>query len=554
MVQVTLIGFSGTINQSVFQYSTSKPVTAGDLIIVTVSTQNPATNVGSIGDNQHNNYNKITSSGGGTNTQAYYTIASQSGILQIQIALTQPDTGESAVLDVTGYDANQPIPFSFNGNGSVTGPNGQMTLTSNQQLHGYAIISVLGAYVSGSTTVEPELIAPNSYNELLDATFQGTSFETAIAWIADSYIDVTVTWSEAQTGTINYGGIAIAIAPTGAYGVSSSPCANLPFPFNDICNAFVGFVNNIVSVGQGIWGGLLFIARAIVHYADQIFNAVVQGMQIFYDSLVAFGEKIVKAFLSGFSALGSFISAGLTEIRNGLLGLGNWIRCSVIDLVNLLINALNWLLDRLIDGMNYIINGMINGIDTIIGSAESLLITVQNAVVSKFGQVLFAVLTTPAELKIARSIFSDFTDNSKETHFGRKLLGLVTVPIIASVVSNFIAGFIQTKSITKYWSRITIPNVSLPQVHIPTLTPCPTQTPLPQTPPPSLGQVVFTPTVISVLSEPTLESFTATPTTTVDPLIATVLTKSTSSTSQGLEATILNTSGKITTSVSTSVS
>jgi len=538
MVQVTLIGFSGVLNQSAIQYSTSKPVTAGDLIIVTVSTQNPATNVGSIGDNQHNNYNKITSAGGGTNTQAYYTIASQSGILQIQIALTQPDTGESAILDVKGYDANQPIPFSFNGNGSVTGANAQMTLTSNQQLHGYAIITVLGAYVSGSTTVEPELIPPNSYNELLDSTFSGTSFETAIAWISDAYVGNTVTWSEAQSGTIVYGGIAIAIAPTPAYGVSSSPCSSLPFPFSDICNAFVGFISNIVSVGQGIWGGLLFIARAIVHYADQIFNAVVQGMQIFYNSLVAFGERIVKAFLSGFSALGSFISAGLTEIRNGLLGLGNWIRCGVIDLVNLVINALNWLIDRAIDGMNYIINAIINGVDTIIGSAESLIITVQNAVVSKFGQVLFAVLTTPAELKIARSIFSDFTSNSRDTHFGRKLIGLVTVPIIASAISNFIAGFIQTNSITKYWSRITIPNVSLPQVHIPTLTPCSTQTPPSPTPPPSLGQAVLTPTLTSSVTQSTTESITASPSTTVDPLIGTTI----------------NTGGTITSSVGTSVS
>ena len=100
------------------------------------------------------------------------------------------------ILDVTGYDANQPIPFSFFGNGSVSGPNAQMTLTSNQQLHGYAIITVLGAYVSGSTTVEPELIPPNSYNERIDSTFSGTSFETAIAWIADAYVGNTVTWSE----------------------------------------------------------------------------------------------------------------------------------------------------------------------------------------------------------------------------------------------------------------------------------------------------------------------------------------------------------------------
>jgi len=538
MVQVTLIGFSGVLNQSAIQYSTSQPVTAGDLIIVTVSTQNPATGVATIGDNQRNNYNKIVSSGGGTNTQAYYTIASQSGILQIQIALTQRDTGESAILDVKGYDANQPIPFSFNGNGSVSGPNAQMTLTSNQQLHGYAVITVLGAYVSGSTTVEPELIPPNSYNELLDTTFSGSSFETAIAWISDAYVGNTVTWSEAQSGTIVYGGIAIAIAPTPTYGVSSSPCSSLPFPFSDICNAFVGFISNIVSVGQGIWGGLLFIARSIVHFANQIFNAVVQGMQIFYNSLVAFGQSIVKAFLSGLGALGSFLSAGLTEIRNGLLGLGNWIRCSVIDLVNLVINALNWLIDRAIDGMNYIINAIINGVDTIIGSAESLIITVQNAVVSKFGQVLFAVLTTPAELKIARSIFSDFTSNSRDTHFGRKLLGLVTVPIIASAISTFIAGFIQTNSITKYWSRITIPNVSLPQVHIPTLTPCSTQTPPSPTPPPSLGQAVLTPTLTSSVLTPTVESFKASPTTTIDPLIGTVL----------------NTSGKITSSVGTSVS
>jgi len=537
MVQVTLIGFSGIINQSAFQYSTTKPVTAGDLIIVTVATQNPNTGVASIGDNQRNNYNKIVSSNGGTNVQAFYTIASQSGTLQVQITLTQSDTGESTILDVTGYDANQPIPFSFNGNGSVSGPNGQMTLTSNQQLHGYAIITVLGAYVSGSTTVEPELIPPNSYNELIDSTFSGTSFETAIAWIADAYVGNTVTWSEAQSGTIVYGGIAIAIAPTSAYGVSSSPCSSLPFPFNDICNALVGFVNSIVSVGQGILGGLMFIARAIVHYANQIFNAVVQGLQIFYNALVNFGQIIAKAFLSALNALGSFISTGLTQLGSGLLGLGNWIRCGAIDFVNLIINALNWLLDRIIDAMNYIINAMINGIDTIIGSAESLLITVQNAVVSKFSQVLFAVLTTPAELKIARSIFSDFTSNSRDTHFGRKLLGLVTVPIIASVVSNFIAGFIQTNSITKYWSRITIPNVSLPQVHIPTLTPCSTQTPPPATPPPGIGQSTLTATLTSAIGEGTGVSFTAQPTTTIDPLIGTVL----------------NTSGKLTTSVSTQV-
>ena len=538
MVQVTLIGFSGIINQSAFQYSTTKPVTAGDLIIVTVATQNPSTGVVSIGDNQRNNYNKIVSSNGGTNVQAYYTIASQSGILQVQITLTQSDTGESTILDVTGYDANQPIPFSFFGNGSVSGPNGQMTLTSNQQLHGYAIITVLGAYVSGSTTVEPELIPPNSYNELIDSTFSGTSFETAIAWIGDAYVGNTVTWSEAQSGTIVYGGIAIAIAPTSAYGVSSSPCSSLPYPFNDICNALVGFVNSIVSVGQGILGGLMFIARSIVHYANQIFNAVVQGLQIFYNALVNFGQIIAKAFLSALNTLGSFISTGLTQLGSGLLGLGNWIRCGAIDFVNLIINALNWLLDRIIDAMNYIINAMINGVDTIIGSAESLLITVQNAVVSKFSQVLFAVLTTPAELKIARSIFSEFASNTRDTHFGRKLLGLVTVPIIASVVSNFIAGFIQTNSITKYWSRITIPNVSLPQVHIPTLTPCSSQTPPPATPPPGIGQSTLTATLTSAI---------------VTAVATGTLTTTLGSTSQQFQGTVLNTSGKLTTSVSTQV-
>jgi hypothetical protein len=118
------------------------------------------------------------------------------------------------------------------------------------------------------------------------------------------------------------------------------------------------------------------------------------------------------------------------------------------------------------------------------------------------------------------------------------LLGLVTVPIIASAISTFIAGFIQTNSITKYWSRITIPNVSLPQVHIPTLTPCSTQTPPSPTPPPSLGQAVLTPTLTSSVLTPTVESFKASPTTTIDPLIGTVL----------------NTSGKITSSVGTSVS
>jgi hypothetical protein len=539
MVQVTLIGFSGIINQSAFQYSTTKPVTAGDLIIVTVATQNPNTGVASIGDNQRNNYNKIVSSNGGTNVQAFYTIASQSGTLQVQITLTQSDTGESTILDVTGYDANQPIPFSFFGNGSVSGPNGQMTLTSNQQLHGYAIITVLGAYVSGSTTVEPELIPPNSYNELIDSTFSGTSFETAIAWIADAYVGNTVTWSEAQSGTIVYGGIAIAIAPTSAYGVSSSPCSSLPYPFNDICNALVGFVSSIVSVGQGILSGLMFIARSIVHYANQIFNAVVQGLQIFYNALVNFGQTIAKAFLSALNTLGSFISTGLSQLGSGLLGLGNWIRCGAIDFVNLIINALNWLLDRIIDAMNYIINAMINGIDTIIGSAESLLITVQNAVVSKFSQVLFAVLTTPAELKIARSIFSEFTSNTRNTHFGRKLLGLVTVPIIASAISNFIAGFIQTKNVTKYWSRITIPNVSLPQVHIPTLTPCSSQTPLPATPPAGIGQSTLTATLSSAI-------VTAVATGTV--------TTTLGSTSQQFQGTVLNTSGKLTTSVSTQVS
>ena len=162
----------------------------------------------------------------------------------------------------------------------------------------------------------------------------------------------------------------------------------------------------------------------------------------------------------------------------------------------------------------------------------------QNAVVSKFSQVLFAVLTTPAELKIARSIFSEFASNTRDTHFGRKLIGLVTVPIIASAISNFIAGFIQTNSITKYWSRITIPNVSLPQVHIPTLTPCSTQTPPSPTPPPSLGQAVLTPTLTSSVTQSTTESITASPSTTVDPLIGTTI----------------NTGGTITSSVGTSVS
>ena len=151
---------------------------------------------------------------------------------------------------------------------------------------------------------------------------------------------------------------------------------------------------------------------------------------------------------------------------------------------------------------------------------------------------MFAVLTTPAELKIARSIFSEFASNTRDTHFGRKLLGLVTVPIIASVVSNFIAGFIQTKSIAKYWSRITIPNVSLPQVHIPTLTPCSTQTPPPATPPASIGQSTLTPTLTSSVVEATVEPLTASLSTIINPLI-------------GIE---LNTSGKLTSSISTSVS
>jgi len=247
--------------------------------------------------------------------------------------------------------------------------------------------------------------------------------------------------TDTTNASANYDFIAVFFNVISGSPISSSLCSSLPFPFNDICSAVTGFLSQITSIGQGLFGGLVYVAQSIYNFA------------------VEFGQLLVNAF----NTIGNWIWKGLSWIWSGLQALGNFIFSGVQWIVQHLVNFFNWLWRNIANGVTYLVNAINSGMDAIYKGIEGVFVNMQNTLVTRLTEVVYATLVTPAELKIARGIFEGFVGgkmSSKRLLIG--LGGIFATPIIATIVAQFISQILTLRQITQLFPRPQLPSIQLP--------------------------------------------------------------------------------------------
>ena len=101
--------------------------------------------------------------------------------------------------------------------------------------------------------------------------------------------------------------------------------------------------------------------------------------------------------------------------------------------------------------------------DAIYQGIEGVFVNMQNTLVTRLSEVVYATLVTPAELKIARGIFEGFVGgkmSSKRLLIG--LGGIFATPIIATIVAQFISQILTLRQITQLFPRPQLPSIQLP--------------------------------------------------------------------------------------------
>jgi len=303
----------------------------------------------------------------------------------------------------------------------------------------FSIEAIVSTNTSGTTT--PDWGSLQGWTRDVDATIGGTTWEETIAYIPSHGGLQYVAMFDTTNASANYDFIAVFFNVISSSPISSAPCSSLPFPFNDICNAVTGFLSQITSIGQGLFGGLVYIAQSIYNFA------------------VEFGQLLVNAF----NAIGNWLWKGLSWIWSGLQALGTWIFSGVQWIVQHLVNFFNWLWRNIANGVSYLVNAINSGMDAIYKGIEGIFVNMQNTLVARLTEVVYATLVTPAELKIARGIFEGFVGGKMNTkRFLIGLGGIFVTPIIAQIVAQFITQILTLRQITQLFPRPQLPSIQLP--------------------------------------------------------------------------------------------
>jgi len=489
-----------------------------DVIVVIVGVKGNQVFPSSITDSLGNSYLPTTTQAQYNLITIFYAINKASGNDTITVNFTSPVDVMLIAVELSGINLSNPISGQIAQSGDTTNPSIPISPASTGQ---FILGAILYEFEPSATPSPPEAPTLSPASPALALTSIGIAsdyLELSIEYVPDSNNLSALAWISQQSNLPYWDAIVILfnLPPTQT---TTSPCSSLPFPLNDICSGITSLSQQITSTGQGIFNGLSYVAQGIYNAFETLAEDFVSAWQYLSQYIVnafnTFGQWIDTAFRD----IGQWIYNAFNYIYTGLLNLGNWIWSGITAFAQAIVNFANWAWQGITQTFSTIYNAFTTGIDTLIGSFESGIVGIQNALVNKLHDMIVVSLTMPAEF----SLFNAFKDNlAKGNTKGilGSLGGVLATPILAEIIATFLSNYIQPQPISKILPRPSLPSIIMPSQPL-QYSPTPIQTSAPPTisPPPSTTPTVSTGTTVSA-SLGSTSQLTAQPTTTLTASLA----------------------------------
>jgi len=477
-------------------YVTLNNTQQNDVIVVIVGVKGNQVFPSSITDSLGNSYLPTTTQAQYNLITIFYAINKGSGNDVITVNFTSPVDVMLIAVELSGINLSNPVSAQIAQSGDTTNPSIAISPASTNQ---FVLGAILYEFEPSATPSSPEAPTLSPASPALTLTSIGIASDYLVLsteYVPDSNNLSAISWISQQSNLPYWDTIVILFnlpsAPT-----TTSPCSSLPFPLNDICSGITSLSQNITSIGQGLFNGLSFIAQGIYNAFETLAEDFVSAWQYLSQYIVnafnTFGQWIDTAFRD----IGQWIYNAFNYIYTGLLNLGNWIWSGIVALATMIVNFVNWAWQGITKTFSTIYNAFTTGIDTLIGSFESGIVSMQNALVNKLHDIIVVSLTMPAEF----SLFNAFKDNiSKGNTKGilGSLGGVLAIPILAEIIATFLSNYITPQPISKILPRPSLPSITMPTQTL-QYSPTPAQTSAPPSvaPPPLTTPTVSTGTMVT---------------------------------------------------------
>ena len=461
-----------------------------DVLAVIVAVKGNSVSPSSITDSIGNSYLPTVTQAQYNLITIFYAINKGSGTNTITVNFPSAVDAMLIAVELSGINLSNPVSAQIAQSGNTTNPSISISPASTGQFVLGSILYEFEPTATPSPAEAPTLSPSSPALALTSIGITSDYLETNLEYVPSSNNLSAISWISQQSNLPYWDSIVILFNLPPAQ-TTTSPCAGLPFPLNDICYSVTSLSQQITNTGQGIFNGLSYIAQAFYNAFNTLAEDFISAWQYLSQYIVnafdTFGQWIDTAFKD----IGNWIYNAFNYIYTGLLNFGNWIWSGITSFATMVVNFVNWAWQGIVGTFNAIYNAFTTGTEQLISSFESGIVGIQNALVNKLHDMIVVSLTMPAEF----SLFNAFKDNiSKGNTKGilGSLGGVLATPILADIIATFLSNYIQPQQISKILPRPNLPSTTLPT---PTLTysPTPAQTSAPptQSPPPSTS----TPTV-----------------------------------------------------------
>ena len=477
-------------------YVTLNNTQQNDVIVVIVGVKGNQVFPSSITDSIGNSYLPTTTQAQYNLITIFYAINKGSGTDTITVTFPSPVDVMLIAVELSGINLSNPVSAQMSQSGDTTNPSIPISPASTGQFVLGAILYEFEPSATPSPAETPTLSPASPALALTSIGIASDYLELSTEYVPDSNNLSALGWISQQSNLPYWDAIVVLfnLPPTPT---TTSPCSSLPFPLNDICYGITNLSQQITSTGQGLFYGLSYIAQAFYNAFNTLAQDFISAWQYLSQYIVnafnTFGQWIDTAFRD----IGNWIYNAFNYIYTGLLNFGNWIWSGITAFATMIVNFANWAWQGITQTFSTIYNAFTTGLDTLVGSFESGIVGIQNALVNKLHDMIVVSLTMPAEF----SLFNAFKDNiSKGNMKGilGSLGGILATPILADIIATFLSNYIKPQPISKILPRPSLPSITMPT---PTLTysPTPGQTSAPptQSPPPSTTTAVSTGTTVS---------------------------------------------------------
>jgi len=478
-----------------------------DVLVAIVAVKGNSVLPSSISDSLGNRWLPTITQAKYNNISIFYAINNNAGTDQILIDFPSSIDAMLTVVELSGINLSNPVSAQIAQSGDTTNPSIPISPASTGQ---FVLGALLYEFEPSATPSPPEAPSLSPASPALALTSIGIPsdyLETNIEYVPSSNNLSAISWISQQSYLPYWDAIVILFNLPSAQ-TTTTPCSSLPFPLNDICSGITSLSQQITSTGQGIFNGLSYIAQAFYNAFSTLAEDFVSAWQYLATNIVNAFDKFGNWIDTAFQDIGRYIYNAFNYIFTGLSQFGNWIWSGITSFAIMIVNFANWAWQGITQTFNVIYNAFTTGVDTLIGSFESGIVSMQNTLVNKLHDIIVVSLTMPAEF----SLFNAFKDNiSKGNTKGilGSLGGVLATPILAEIIATFLSNYIKPQQISKILPRPSLPSITMPT---PTLqySPTPAQTSAPPTtsPPPTQTTPIVQPSasVTSLLGSVSYET------------------------------------------------